>query len=208
MNARAIFVALIACWGMSGSGFAQQPPGSWSHPIIPGDVVLLTVWREEDLELNQIVPQDGAILFGRLGRIDVRGMTPDSLRRHVVKEYSKYLQDAEARVQLEVHRRVRVTGAVREPGSYTLHPAMTIADAVATAGGALPDGRRDRVELRRNGEIVQVLLLTDTSPLAEAPIRSGDQLHVPERSFAARNLNVLVTAFSSLVAIGIAIATR
>jgi polysaccharide export outer membrane protein len=185
---------------------AQQDATMWTKPIAVGDILLLQVWRE-DIDLNLIVPENGVIHFPRVGAIDVRGLTRDSLRARLVRDYGVHLRDAESRIQLAVQRKVRITGAVREPNVYTLNPTMTLADAIATAGGALPEGRRDRVELRRDGQVVQVLLLDDAATLADSPIQSGDQLHVPERSFASRNLNVLVTALTSIVAIGIAIAS-
>ena len=192
--------------GVAVPAAAQQNGVTWSRPIAAGDVLLLQVWRE-DIDLNVTVPETGVIYFPRLGAIDVRGLTRDSLRARLVRDYGVYLRDAESRIQLGVQRKVRITGAVREPNVYTLNPTMTVADAIAAAGGALPEGRRDRVELRRDGQVVQVLLLNEGATLADSPIQSGDQLHVPERSFASRNLNVLVTALTSVVAIGIAIAS-
>ena len=185
---------------------AQLETGSWRKPIAVGDVLLLQIWRE-DIQINQPVPPDGIIHFPRLGAIDVRGLTSDSLRARLVRDYGRTLRDTESRIQLAVHRKVRITGAVRDPNVYTLNPTMTLADAIAAAGGALPEGRRDRVELRRDGEVVQVLLLDEGAVLADSPVLSGDQLHVPERSFASRNLNVLVTGLTSIVAIAIAIAS-
>jgi protein involved in polysaccharide export with SLBB domain len=190
----------------------QSPPAqqsvasSWSRPIAPGDVLLLQVWREE-IHINETVPQNGVVSFPRIGVIDVRGMSHDSLRARLVREYGKYVRDADSRIRLDVHRKVRVTGAVRNPNVYTLNPTWTLADAIAAAGGALPEGRRDIVELRRDGQVVQVLLLDESGALADSPVQSGDQLHVPERSFVSRNLSVLVTALTSVVAVGIAIAT-
>ena len=192
---------------------AQQSPvaqqsvsASWLRPIVPGDVVLMQIWREE-IDINETVPQNGMISFPRLGVLDVRGMSQDSLRAHLVREYGKYVRDADSRIRLDVHRKVRVTGAVQNPNVYTLNPTWTVADAIAAAGGALPEGRRDRVELRRDGQVVQVLLLDESRAIADSPVQSGDQLHVPERSFASRNLSVLVTALTSVVAVGIALAT-
>jgi hypothetical protein len=56
-----------------------------------------------------------------------------------------------------------------------LHPTLTLSGALA--GGQLAEGRTGRVELRRDGEDVEVLLLArDDQLLADTPIRSGGQL--------------------------------
>jgi protein involved in polysaccharide export with SLBB domain len=68
---------------------------------------------------------------------------------------------------------------------------MTIADALAVAGGAAPDGKVDQVELRRRGERVPAKLSLDAR-LAETPIRSGDQLVVPQRSWLSRNIGIVL----------------
>ena len=207
-----IAVACMLALLVSPQVIAQQAPaqtivaGSWSQPIAPGDIIQLVVWREE-IDMNETVPANGIVSFPRLGATDVRGMSRDSLRAYLVREYGKYVRDADSRIRLDVHRKVRVTGAVRNPNVYTLNPTWTLADAIAAAGGALPEGRGDRVELRRNGQVVQVLLLEEAAALANSPVQSGDQLHVPERSFVSRNLSVLVTALTSVVAVGIALAT-
>jgi hypothetical protein len=63
------------------------------------------------------------------------------------------------------------------------------------AGGASSDGKRDKVELRRRGERVPVKLSLDAM-LIDTPVRSGDQLVVPERSWLSRNTGLLLGAVS------------
>jgi protein involved in polysaccharide export with SLBB domain len=109
---------------------------------------------------------------------------------------------------VEVFRKVQVLGAVRKPDIYSLPPTMTISDAVASAGGVLPEGRTDRVELRRGGQVVHVLLQSGRTALADAPVQSGDQIFVPERSFASRNTAVITTAISGVLAIIVALVVR
>jgi hypothetical protein len=69
---------------------------------------------------------------------------------------------------------------------------------VALAGGATPEGKPDQVVLRRGGERLQINLTRDTR-LADTPIRTGDELFVPQRSWVSRN--------SGLVAAGLSAAT-
>lgn len=175
--------------------------------ITPGDLLRVTVLREPLLSFEQTVPVDGLVDFHRVGRRDVRGMSDDALRVLLRDEYARYL--VEPTVRVEVMRKVQVLGAVRAPGVYMLHPTMTISDAIAMAGGHMPDGRTDRVELRRGSEVVEVLLLTRDNMLANTPIRSGDQLYVPERSIASRNFGAMTATIGSLLAVIITlVATR
>jgi protein involved in polysaccharide export with SLBB domain len=84
---------------------------------------------------------------------------------------------------------------------------MVVADALALAGGTTPDGRQDRIQLIRGGEV----LTTDISQrtrIADLPLQSGDQLYVPERSWFSRHgvANSFIAAGLSLVTLLITVA--
>jgi hypothetical protein len=81
---------------------------------------------------------------------------------------------------------------------------MTIAMAVATAGGTTSEGNPNRVELYRNGQRLEARITQGTT-IAELPIQSGDQLFVRERSWAARNFGALMSGGLGLLSIAIAV---
>jgi protein involved in polysaccharide export with SLBB domain len=191
------------------AGAQTAPSAGWRETgIMPGDVVRLEIWREPELSFETTVPNDGTVVFHKLGPYDVRGLDAEELRETLVREYSRYLVDAERRIRLEVMRKVQISGAVRNPSIYTLHPTMSLSDALAMAGGALADGRADRMELRRDGELIRLLLTDDRTPLADSPIRSGDQLHVPQRSAASRNLGIIASVLTSIFVVTISVLAR
>lgn len=161
--------------------------------VQPGDLIRLKVWREPDMTGDVLVDGSGDATLPRLGPIHVSGLAPDSLRRLIVTEYSRYLRDPA--VEVTVLPRVTILGAVRNPGVQNVDPTLTVADALALAGGASPDGKQDNVELRRRGERVPVELRLDAR-LAETPVRSGDQLYVPQRSWMSRNVGVVLGGIS------------
>ena len=165
------------------AGFAD------SVGVQPGDLIRIKVWREPDLSDSTPVDADGNVTLPRMGVVRVGGMSADSLRRLIVTTYSRYLRDPA--VDVTVLPRVTILGAVRNPGVRNLDPTMTIADALAMAGGAAPDGKVDQVELRRRGERVPAKLTLDAR-LAETPIRSGDHLVVPQRTWLSRNVGVVI----------------
>jgi polysaccharide export outer membrane protein len=143
------------------------------------------------------VATNGKVILPRLGSIDVASMPADSLQLLLTDKYKLYLNNPS--IEISLLRRVTITGAVKTPGVYPLDPTMTIADALALAGGPSPDGKRDRVEIRRGGKTLFADLRNDTM-LADSPVQSGDQLYVPTKPWLARN-TWLVSAFVSLTAI-------
>jgi polysaccharide biosynthesis/export protein len=157
--------------------------------VQPGDLIRVKVWREPDLSGDVSVDAAGNATLPRMGATSVRGLTADSVRRLIVTTYARYLRDPA--VDVMVLPRVTITGAVRTPGVQNLDPTMTISDALALAGGAAPDGKRDQVELRRGGERVKVDLRMNTR-VADSQVRSGDELLVPERSWLSRNVGLVL----------------
>ena len=181
----------------------QAAPDSTAARLQPGDVLRLAIWREPDLSGDFEVDEHGTAVLPKLGPKQVATLDPESLRTQIVEEYARYLRNPSIKVTFL--RRFTVLGAVVKPGVYSVDPTMTIADALALAGGAAPDGRRDRVEVRRGGVRVATRL-SDATRIAESPIRSGDELFVPERSWVSRNTALVTTAIS--VAASLLIAFR
>jgi protein involved in polysaccharide export with SLBB domain len=135
-----------------------------------------------------------------LGARKVTGMSADMLKSALVAEYEKYLRNPA--IELTFLRRINVLGAVNSPGVYTVDETMTIAHAVALAGGARDDGKADEVKLFRNGEVL-VGQISQRTRLADLPIRSGDQLWVPQRSWLSRNAGLVTAVISGAVSVAV-----
>ena len=160
-----------------------------SQTLIPGDVVRVRVWREPDLSGEFAVDETGAVVLPRLGRVAVAGEPPAALRDRIARGYLAFLNHTS--VEVTLLRRVQVLGAVRNPGLYPVDATMTLGDALALAGGTTPQGHPDRVVLvHRDGGGGTVV--SRRTLIGDTPLRSGDQLFVPERSWVTRNTGVVV----------------
>ena len=179
---------------------AQEPAAAGFHPdaLRPGDYVRVTVWREPDLSGDFQVDARGYVTFPKLGEVQVAALPPDSIRPTLLAEYARYLVNPS--VEVVPLRRVSVLGAVAKPGLYPVDPTMTLADAVALAGGAAPDGKRDVVELRRGPEVV-IARLDVLTPVSRTPLLSGDQLWVPQRGWLSRNPWVFTSVLAAAATI-------
>jgi len=97
--------------------------------------------------------------------------------------------------------RVTVSGDVRTPNVYRLPPETSLSQAIAVAGGQTERARRDRALLIRDGRETQIDL-RGVAPMAQAPIRSGDQIAVERERSAFRDWVLpTVTLFGSIAAI-------
>lgn len=175
------------------SGVAAQPATS-TAPLQPGDVLRLRVWREPDWSGDFPVAPDGTVVLARLGAVRIDTVTTDRLTTVLQAQFGVYLRDPV--VEVMPLRRVGVYGAVSKPGLYLADPTMGPTDVAGLAGGAMPDARRDRVVLERAGTRRIVLL----AEAARDPLRSGDRITVPERSWFSQNFRWFIPTIGSIVA--------
>jgi len=169
----------------------------------PGDVVRLRIWREPDLSGDYPVDEQGVVVFPLIGPRTVTDISPDSLKRDLIEAYAVYLRHPS--IDVVLLRRVNVLGAVARPGLYSVDPTMMVADVIALAGGTTPIGNPDEIQLVRDGRTITTRL-SQRARLAELSIRSGDQFYVPERSWIARNSNIVAAAITATVSLIIALA--
>lgn len=194
---------LLAALLAAAPGLAAQSGDAGT--VRPGDVVRLKIWQEPDLSGEFAVHESGTVVIPKLGPVQAGGMTDQALRQRLVAGFGEYLQHNS--IDVTVLRRIQVLGAVRNPGLYPVDGTMSIADVLAVAGGTGQDARVDRVQLVRAGRRLDVRL-TGQERVADTPIRSGDQLFVPQRGWADRNTGTVVSVLTAGAGMLVALLTR
>jgi protein involved in polysaccharide export with SLBB domain len=165
-----------------------------ADPLRPGDIVRLRVWGDTLISGDFPVDDRGRIVLPRLGVMDVGALSPLALQDSMRAEYQRMLRDPA--VEVLTFRRVLVLGAVNVPGSYHLPTSHShLSYALGSAGGVLPDGRRDRVVITRDGQTTVHRFDRDVPPSA-LPLASGDEVFVPERGWLARNQGIAAAVVS------------
>ena len=126
-----------------------------SYLIGPGDVLEISVWRDESLSRNLIVPPDGVISFPLIGDINVNNMTVTKLRELVRKKLSEYVQDATVTVMLSQINSLKayVIGKVNRPGQFPIYLNTTVMQILTMAGGLNPYADEGKINiLRQEGD--------------------------------------------------------
>jgi protein involved in polysaccharide export with SLBB domain len=188
-----------------GPAAAQTPRPVDQDRIQPGDVVRLTFLSGAGPSGEFPVNQFGTVVLPVVGEYDISAETNRSFRDRVLADLRKvrYAPD----VELVVLRRVRVLGEVNRPGVYPLDPTLSIADAIATAGGRTTIAEEGRVMLRRGGEVVDTDLRLDVR-ISDLATRSGDEIFVPRQGWLDRNLTAVVAGISTVVGVVITLIVR
>jgi protein involved in polysaccharide export with SLBB domain len=179
---------LLLLLAAASAPLAAQGPATG---LQPGDIVRLKIWREPDLSGEFQVDERGEVVFPKLGPMRVSQLSADSLKATLISTYTTYLRDPS--IEVTLLRRVNVLGQVKNPGLYQVDQTQTIADVLAQAGGATPDGKLDKVELIRGGKRTGIRLDRDAY-LFQSGVQSGDQIWVPQKSWLSRNSGYLVGA--------------
>lgn len=197
-----LFATPVAAQPDSTARPAAMQPATAALSLQPGDLVRVVIWREEDLGGDFAVDPAGRVTLPLLGERQVVGVRMDSLQARLLRDYLVYLRNPS--IAIIPLRRVQVLGEVSKPGLYTVDPTVTVAGAVALAGGATSTGDLNRIRIVRDGRVYGQRVGPQTA-LAAADIRSGDQIFVERRSWFDRNSTFLVSVLLSVSGIIISI---
>jgi len=206
MMPRHLLLLLVALSPLLPAAASSQavPSAEATNSLLPGDVIRVAIWREEDLSGEFPVDQDGSVVLPLLGPRPVVGISPAALREQLHEEYAGYLVNTSVNVTLL--RRIIVLGEVRVPGQYTVDATQSIADLIARAQGLSPDGNAEDIRLLRQGASFRTNL-SGTQSIVDAGIRSGDQILVGRRGWLSRNFPSVV-GVASLIANVVVIVSR
>jgi polysaccharide export outer membrane protein len=108
------------------------------HALVPGDVLTISVWEFPDLTQEVTVTPTGTVNLKRIAEpVRAVGLTMARFRKSVEDLYKPLVANAEVSVTLKTPsvQTVFVMGEVTRPGVIPWTSNMTLARAVAAAGG-------------------------------------------------------------------------
>jgi len=119
--------------------------------IGPGDLLGISVWRDESLTKTAVVLPDGKIQFPLIGEIVAGGKTILQLKHEFVEKLSSYVIDADISVEVKQSNSllIYIIGRVNSPGRQILLADTTVLQALAMAGGLNPFAEKDDIKIFR-----------------------------------------------------------
>jgi len=205
MRFHPVIAGLVIALFSARSANAQPTPKPTDNALLPGDAVRVLIWREPDLSGEFVVNELGVVTFPMLGKRDVTSIPLEGLREKLIAEYSAELRNPS--ITITPLRRIYVLGEVTKPGLYSVDPTITLAGALALAGGASPLGNLDNLRILRDGKLIRKNVSANTS-LSTVDIRSADQVFVDRRSWLDRNSTFAASALLSAVTLAITLLAR
>jgi protein involved in polysaccharide export with SLBB domain len=188
-----LLLAIVISLALGGAAWAQGPEsapgapptsefgvGGITYVLGSGDKVRITVFGEDTLSGEYLVPGEGNIAFPLIGGVRASGLTVDQLQKEIeTKLRAGYLKDPRVSIEVLNYRPFYILGEVMKPGEYPYTNGLTVLNAVATANGFTYRADTRKVYIRRaNGpNEVQYPLKTTT------PVAPGDTIRIGERFF-------------------------
>ncbi len=143
------------------AGSTEQIQSDAGHYLLaPGDMLEISVWKEEGMQQQQIlVAPDGNITFPLAGTIMAAGKPLFAVEDAISAKLADYIADPVVNVKL-VHNSghtIFVIGKVNKPGQYPANRKIDVLQALSLAGGLTVFAEEDSIHvLRRVGSQVIV----------------------------------------------------
>lgn len=149
---RAALVTMVL--GAAGAGAAEAPAAAvdaGTYRLEAGDNLVITVWKETDLQAEVLIRPDGGMSFPLAGDLVAAGRTVEELRVELESRVRKFVPDAVVTVLMKQPSGnvIYVVGKVLRPGEYPLRRRTDVAQALALAGGNTPFADTDSIKILR-----------------------------------------------------------
>ena len=138
-----LFLSLQSTWADESGSFGD------TYKIQPGDVLDISVWKEEDLVKQVLVRPDGGMSFPLVGNIQAAGKSVAELQKTITERLTKYIPDpvvTVAMLKLDGNK-VYVIGKVARPGEILANRYMDVVQALSMAGGMTPYAADNKITI-------------------------------------------------------------
>jgi len=147
------FAFVAGACASPGEPHPSPPVVGERDPYVIGvtDRLLISVWKNPDLNADVVVRSDGKISAPLVDDVQAEGLTPEELKEVITQELSEYVTAPDVTVVVtEMNSNlVSVLGEVGRPGAIALRRDMTVLEAIAASGGFGPWSKKNRVRILR-----------------------------------------------------------
>lgn len=152
---------------------ASGPQLDLGYRLGPEDVILISVWKDEQLTREVVVRPDGMVSFPLVGDIQAEDRTVEEIRSDLVKRLTKYIPNANVSVAVTkvLSYKIYVVGRVNKPGEYLIGHYTDVLQALSLAGGLTPFAAENDIKIIRRVKGQQQVF-----PFRYGDVRKGNEL--------------------------------
>lgn len=153
----AALVGLAACGPPPFIHKYKDEPDPRSNELVlgVGDVIAVNVWENKDFNTEATIRPDGTITMPLIGDVNAAGQTPSSLKGLIKEKLGEFVKQTPGTELVTIAVRAwrsykfTIQGEVSRQGVYSSEGFVTVADALAMAGGLTRFARRAEVKIFR-----------------------------------------------------------
>lgn len=133
------------------ASLSATAPDEEGYLIGPGDVLDISVWKDEALTRSCVVLPDGAISFPLIGDVQAAGRTASQLKAEIAKKLDRYVPGATLSLEVKQVNSmiIYVLGKVNAPGRLVMNANVDVMQALATAGGLHVFAKKNKIKIFR-----------------------------------------------------------
>lgn len=169
---------------------ADQPPTTTTEDYIigPGDVIEISVWKNEALTKLVTVLPDGKIHFPLIGEVVVGGKTLVDLENELKQRITKFVPAPNLTVMVQQVNSmvIWVIGKVNNPNRIVLNSNINVLQALIMAGGLNTFAKRNKIKIFRKTKDKNLILTFEYDDVMEGKnleqnieLKRGDIVVVP-----------------------------
>jgi polysaccharide export outer membrane protein len=136
--------------------YAKEPDPRASELILGvGDLLSINVWDAKEFNTEATIRPDGTITMPLIGDLKAAGETPTSLKAQIkvqLKDYIKATPGTDpVTIAVKAWKSYKFTiqGEISRPGVYTSEGFVTVAEAIAMAGGLTRFAKQSGIKIFR-----------------------------------------------------------
>jgi protein involved in polysaccharide export with SLBB domain len=157
-----------------------------SYILGPGDVVTVSIFGKSQADLQFTIKPDGFIEPASLPKIYLKGISLGQAREVVRRRLQNFYQFDKGQFALTLTTArtltIQITGAVAQPGTYTLSAYNTAFNALIAAGGPSKLGTVRNIQVINGGKVKELDVyeyLFNPQKQSDYYLQNNDILYVP-----------------------------
>ncbi len=130
----------------------QEVAETADYVIGPGDVLIISAWKDATLTKEVVVLPDGKISFPLIGEVVAGGKTVAGLKKEIETRLSPFVPDITLSLEVKqvASMIIYVIGRVNAPGRFPVTVNVNVLQALAMAGGCSEFARKDKIKIFRD----------------------------------------------------------